>query len=471
MRVSRTPAALRGLTIVVWLMTAFLAGPAQADPEAAPPEIAPEEIAPEEIAPAEAPPPTEAPAEPPPPVVPTGLTVTGGDFRSGTVDWDDLPGAASYAVQLAQDASMADAHTIPAAQSTASVFGLAPEHDYFVRVQGLDGAGQPMGDWSPVVTARTAAAPAAPDQPALTVASYNVRCANCYTGQNQEEPWTARRDGVVAQIVARRPDVIGIQEASQAYLSGTKTPQFVDLRDRLRAAGAPYELTNLNAYNCRDASTPTDCVPKDQGASQGTRIAYNSDTVDLVDQGSKVLPSCGGCNNRYLAWGIFKQKATGKSFFLGDVHTQWMTKYAALRQEELRVAMDEVQARNTDNVPVFMVGDFNSTRYQTPSNAPYDEVIARGLTDPLGQTAQSPEVSAQGTAEVRIRANYNSHNNFLRTVAKFADWENGSNLDYILTTPMRVLLWETVLDVDAQDNLVGTIPSDHNMILVQAVLP
>ncbi len=91
--------------------------------------------------------------------------------------------------------------------------------------------------------------------------------------------------------------------------------------------------------------------------------------------------------------------------------------------------------------------------------------------DPLGHTAKSPAVSSRGTAENRIRANYNSHNNFLRSVARFAEWENGSNLDYILTTPMRILLWETVLDVDAEDKIVGVIPSDHNMVMVKAVLP
>ena len=438
--------------VVACVALAGLAAPAQAE-EQPPPQAEP------------------VPAALPAPTVPTGLAVTGGSFRSGTVDWDDVLGAASYSVELAQSAAMDGATSFPAAQSTATVFGLAPDHDYFVRVRGLDSAGQPVGEWSPVVAARTMPAPEAPSEPPVTVASFNIRCANCFGPQNQEKPWSVRRDVVVAQIVARRPDVVGLQEASQARLKGTTTTQMADLRDRLRAAGAPYELTNEHAYNCRDSTTPKACVPKDQGASQGTRIIVNTETVDLAAQGSKLLPSCTGCNNRYMAWAVVKQKATGKSFFLANVHTQFMARYAALRHDEIRVMMDEVAARNPDNLPVFIVGDFNSTRYQVPSNAPYDEVIARGFTDPLGHTPQSPVVSEQGTAETRIRANYSSHNNFLRTVAKVADWENGNNLDYILTTPMRILLWETVLDVDAQDRIASVIPSDHNMVLVKAVLP
>ncbi|MFL6090040.1 MAG: endonuclease/exonuclease/phosphatase family protein [Aeromicrobium sp.] len=455
----------RGLSASAFVAAVCVAGPVHADePTPVPPPPAPVTLPP---APVTQPP----PPPPPPPPTPTGLKVTGGDFRSGTVDWDDEPGAAAYTVQLAPVPTMEGAQEFGSAQSTATSFGLAPDHDYFVRVRGLDAANQPFGDWSPVVTAHTAPPPPPPSEPALTIASFNVRCANCYTGANEEQPWTVRRDAIVAQIVSRRPDVVGLQEASQANLEGTATPQFIDLRDRLRAAGLPYELTNVNAYNCHDPSTPKACVAEDRGASQGTRIAYNPETIELVGQGSKLLPSCDGCNHRYTAWAILRQKATGKAFFVADIHTQFTPRLAELRQAELHATMDEVQARNPDKIPTFVLGDFNSTRYQAPTNAPYDEVISRGFTDPLGHTAQSPVVSPQGTAETRIRANYNSHNNFLRKVAKFADWQNGSNIDYILTTPMRILVWETVLDVDAQDNIVGTIPSDHNLVLVKAVLP
>jgi endonuclease/exonuclease/phosphatase family metal-dependent hydrolase len=312
--------------------------------------------------------------------------------------------------------------------------------------------------------------PAPPTKPTLTVASFNVRCANCYQRQNGEKPWSARRSAVIAQIVSRRPDVIGIQEASQGLLKGSGKTQFADLRDGLHAAGAAYEVTNTARYNCANANSPTKCSPQYRGASQGTRVFYNSATVELVNAGSKLLPSCRGCNNRYMAWAILKQKSTNQRFFFATVHTQYLAKYAALRQQEVQVMMDEVAAQNP-GLPAFVTGDFNSTRYQAPTNAPYDEVIRRGFVDPLGHTPKSPMVSETSTAEQRIRANYNSHNNFLRRVSRFADWQNGSNLDYIFTTPMRVVLWETVLDLDASDRIVGTIPSDHNMLLIKAVLP
>ena len=225
---------------------AGLAAPVHAEEEPPPEPVPTVSVAPAEPVPPPADPAAIEPAPPPPPI-PTGLAVTGGSFRSGTVDWDDLPGAATYSVELAQSVAMDGAKEFPAPQSTATVFGLAPDHDYFVRVRGLDATGQPFGDWSPVVTARTTPAPEPPPEPPVTVASFNIRCANCYSGQNLEEPWSVRRDAVVAQTVARRPDVVGLQEASQARLKGTTLTQMGDLRDRLRAAGAPYELTNEHA--------------------------------------------------------------------------------------------------------------------------------------------------------------------------------------------------------------------------------
>jgi len=418
-------------------------------------------------------PPTTTPARPPaPPLnVPAGLHAVSKSYRSVVLDWAHLPGVASYRLQLTRSPRLTGGKVYGLHPSSMSTFGLLPGRPYYARVRGIDRDSRAVGPWSKPMLFRTKPAPPAPKQPALTVASFNIRCALCYTGMNGEERWTERRGAVVRQVTSRRPDVIGFQEASQGRIQGTKIRQFVDLRSRLRAAGGEYEITNAVPYNCQRPETPVGCVPQNRNASQGTRIFYNTKTVSLIAQGSKLLPSCDSCNHRYVAWAILKQKATGKSVFFANIHTQYMPKYADLRHDEVRTMMDEIARRNPKKFPTFVVGDFNSTRYQSPRNASYDEVIERGFVDPLGHTPKSPAVSPRGTAENRIRANYNSHNNFLRAVARFAEWENGSNLDYIFTTPMRVLLWETVLNVDARDRIIGTIPSDHNLILIRAVLP
>ena len=190
-----------------------------------------------------------------------------------------------------------------------------------------------------------------------------------------------------------------------------------------------------------------------------------------MSQGSKKLPQCSGCNERYVAWAVLEQKASGVKFFFATTHIEHGSQYYSLRKSQTSVMMDEIEKRKPSGMPAFVAGDFNSSRYATPTNAPYDEVVSHGFIDPLGQTYKSPKISSKATAEKRIRANYNSLNNFIRTVPHFASNENGSNLDYIFTTRMRTTAWETVLDLDSSGKLSGTIPSDHNMIVAKVVLP
>ena len=114
------PMSWRGLMVPVGalacLALAGFAGPVRADEPLQPPATSlPGEPVP-------SPDPAATPPMPPPPSAPTGLAVTGGTFRSGTVDWDDLPGATTYNVQLAQSAGMDGAEEFAAAQSTATVF-------------------------------------------------------------------------------------------------------------------------------------------------------------------------------------------------------------------------------------------------------------------------------------------------------------------------------------------------------------
>lgn len=397
---------------------------------------------------------------------PTGLKVTSTSGAAASLDWDAVTGAPGYRIQLARTPAMASATYFRFQAAQGSVTGLEAGTAYYAKVRVITADGVNLSDYSAAVKISTTAKPTP-----LTIASWNVRCANCYAGTNSELPWTGRRDAVVQNIKSHRPDVIGIQEASQGWLKGAEISQFEDLRNRLRAAGTSYDVTDLDRNNCVKSTTPSGCKYKDQGASQGTRVFFNTATVEKVSSGSKMLPHCSGCNERYVAWGIFAQKSTGRKFFFADAHLEPGGDKYTIRKSQGAAMMAEVMAKNVDRLPAFVVGDFNSTRYFSPSNAPYDAVVSHGFVDPLGHTYKSPKVSPLATAETRLRANYNSFNNFNRSVTKYATNENGSDVDYVFTTPMRTLLWETVLNLDTNDKQVGVIPSDHNMLLVRVQLP
>ena len=406
---------------------------------------------------------------------PSGLKQVDAAPTSISVTWKPVSKAERYRLQVSTSSSMSGATFQRSRDTAETLTNLQPGRSYYVKVRVITDDGVNRSAYSDAVKARTSDQSSSGGSKALTVASYNVRCANCFKHQNLERPWAERRGVVVSSILKQKPDVIGIQEASQGWLvSGGKKislSQFEDLRNRLRSGGTPYEVTNAHRNNCVKSTTPSGCKYKDQGASQGTKIFFNTATVSLVSQGSQKLPQCSGCNARYVAWAVLEQKSSGERFFFADTHVEAGSNYYNLRKSQTKAMMDEVELRRPSGMPAFVVGDLNSTRYATPANAPYDEVVSHGFVDPLGHTYKSPKISSKATAEKRIRANYNSHNNFVRSVRHYASNENGSNLDYIFTTKMRTLSWETVLDLDSGGKLAGVIPSDHNMLVAKVLLP
>ena len=182
-------------------------------------------------------------------------------------------------------------------------------------------------------------------------------------------------------------------------------------------------------------------------------------------------------NDRYLAWAVFTQKSTGKDFFFGDTQLSATpsggnaTTYYNGRITQTKDLLAAIAAHNKDKLPVYMVGDFNSSKWANPANAPYDLMTAAGYVDPLGNTYRSTKTATGATVVTRIATNISSFNSFNRK-APITTYVNGSYLDYIWTSKgVQVPEWQTVVDIDAAGNFVGIIPSDHNMIRATTYLP
>lgn len=318
-----------------------------------------------------------------------------------------------------------------------------------------------------VVARATASAP-------LRVASYNVRCANCYDGAKNEGHWSDRRGAIVAAIHNQDLDVLGVQEASQGRIHDSATgsknvSQFEDLAARL---GKPWKLTNTKRYNCVKDMSPNHCTYRAQGASKGTRILYNSDRVSLVNAGSALLPKGDPKDVRSVAWATFRQRSTGRSFVFSDAHlTADNGKNFSLRKRQAQSALASVKAHNPYHLPMIAVGDWNSSRFDRPTNAPYDVYVKGGFVDPLGGKARTTRTAPGATVEHRIRTWVSSSNKYERQAKAHKTWVNGSYIDYLMTTPMRVSEWETVAHLDKSGRFIGRIPSDHNMIRATVWLP
>ena len=418
---------------------------------------------------------------------PANLAATAASSSQVITSWS-ASGPGTYRLRWATTASMSGAVTKKVSGTRYTVSGLPAATTYYFQVKVVTKkAGATRSPYSDTATATTDAgsASSAGDVPVtgsgsatIRVGSYNVKCANCTGGLS----WYDRRAAVVKTILGQDVDVIGIQEASQGWLraddgAGDKIDlsQFEDLANRL---GAPYKLANVHRNNCVKSTTPTNCVYADQGASQGTKIIYNSATLDLLEQGSAQLRLSKNAddNERYVAWAIFRHKASGEKFFFADTHlenakdTDGTSYYYQLRINQTKDLLDVVAAKS-QGLPSYVVGDFNSYKWTKPDNAPRATMLDGGFIDPLGNYDRSMYATKGAIVQHRIRTNFDSWNDFER-LARHDDYFNGTYLDYIFTSPgIGVPEWETVVDIDSDNKFIGTIPSDHNMIRATTTLP
>lgn len=436
-----------------------------------------------------------------------------------TVKWKAVAGATNYRVQYSTSKKMTKATYVREESTTATLTKLSKGKTYYVKVRVIDEDGHnlskyssalkiktpkkdpvsssgptpspsptPSATASPSPTASPTPTPTATPSPTvgepLRVASYNIKCANCFSGVPNEGTWEQRRDAVVATIKGQRLDVVGLQEAGQGWLKDANgksfsLSQFEDLTNRL---GGSWKLTNVNRNNCVKSTTPSSCVYKDQGASQDTKIIFDASRVELLDQGSKKLPFVDPTDNaRYVAWAQLRQRSTGNRFMFASTHLEptkdkaGETAFYDLRREQTEVALAAVADHNPGRLPVMFVGDLNSSRFAhsySPTNAPYDVLVKGGLVDPLGGAAGTTKTTPGATVVKRINTWVDSFNDFNRVVNTHKTWINGSYIDYIFVSPtIKVPEWETVVDMDETGQFVGTIPSDHNLIRASVVLP
>jgi endonuclease/exonuclease/phosphatase family metal-dependent hydrolase len=307
----------------------------------------------------------------------------------------------------------------------------------------------------------------------LRVASYNIRNANSYEGLKNEKRWEDRRGAVVDTILGQDLDVLAIQEATQGLLHDDESePKSINQYDDLLARlGGTWAITNATRYNCVKDTSPNHCTYADKGASEGQRILYDAARVEVVAQGSKLLPVPKGKGDNYMTWAELRQLSTGKRFVFSNLHTVGTDKDYKIKNKQAAVALAELKAHNPDGLPMIAVGDWNSTRFEKPSNGPYEVYVKAGFVDPLGGVYKTHKPK-HATVEHKVHTWLNSSNGgWARKAPGHKSWGLGSYIDYILTTRMRVSEWETVARLDKKGNIVGTIPSDHQMIRATVWLP
>lgn len=402
--------------------------------------------------------------------------------------WQSRGGADLYRVRVSTRSDMSSPDYLRVTASTGAMGGLKPGDERYVQVAVASSGWDTISDYTPAVRVRTLArdieAPSVSHP--LRVASYHVGCYLCTSGDAPEFDWADRKASVAKVILNQEVDVIGVQEASQGAVvdptTGVSSPQFLQLRDAL---GSPFKVTNEYRYNCERSTSSNNCTPVNRGASQGTRIYYNSQRVRLISQGSRRLSELvESHNDRYLAWAIFEQVSSGKRFLFGNAHLEGTddsgssTAFHDLRVTQAREALQTLKSVNSAGLPVIMVGDLNSSRWGSPTNGPYDVFLGAGLVDHLGAAHRTTWTQPGADVEHRIDTWFSTYNNW-KSVPSRSEYLNGSAIDYILTTPMRMAEYENVLNLDPSSGafvpvIAGSkvrIPSDHNLQRATLQLP
>ncbi|GAA2088451.1 endonuclease/exonuclease/phosphatase family protein [Aeromicrobium tamlense] len=244
----------------------------------------------------------------------------------------------------------------------------------------------------------------------LLAASYNIAGYNASAGTMPG--WESRADRVVGMIMRCSPDVIGLQEASEAWMQrrppGSRNhAQFEHVVDLMnaRTPGAPYRVTNTYRKSCPttgpnpavwngtwhgERAPWRTCTTSASASSSDNRTVYDSRVLEVVRHGSRPLSSATS-TKRTLDWTIFRVRATGKQFLFANTHLDARYRGKAIttsasnsfRRKQAAQVLATVKQLRAGSLPAVLVGDLNSNG-RTRSTTAVDDFTRAGLVDLLG---------------------------------------------------------------------------------------
>ena len=329
----------------------------------------------------------------------------------------------------------------------------------------------------------------APASPASAAAPSDVRFGtfNIVTvsadgnASGERKVWRERRGTVISQILSRNLDVVGVQEANQSSIYGSrlvddKRNQYLDLRAGLNRAGGAYQVSSVYPYNCYKAWTSRSCHYRNRAASGDNRILYNTRTLLLLHKGAYKYPhQVSNSTARYLGWAVFRVRATGHEVLFVTTHLDPYSK-------SVRVAQWQDLIRKVNSLrqgrPVVVSGDFNSTKYSDWSRSLLPAMYANGYDDVLDQHYRQNPTTMRAQSKVGVYIN--SFNRWRRDVRTYSYWDDrfksrprtGNGVDWVFASHgMTVRRVEVVADMDRAGQVIGTIPSDHQMIVATVAVP
>lgn len=254
----------------------------------------------------------------------------------------------------------------------------------------------------------------------LNVATFNLRMDTPRDGKNA---WPNRKEMVKGLIRFHDFDICGTQEGFKHQLEGI------------------LELANYGYVG----------VGRDDGKDAGehSAILYKKDRFEVIEKGdfwfseTPDVPSKGWdatCCNRICSWARFKDKKSGKAFFVFNVHYDHRGRVA--RKNSSLLLLEKIRSI-AGGLPVFCTGDFNAK----PEDEPIQIIYNDGKLKDSYQIIRQPPYGTIGTFNA-----FDLH-------APMKD-----RIDYIWVTDEITVYKYGVLN----EQQYGRFPSDHFPVMIRA---
>jgi endonuclease/exonuclease/phosphatase family metal-dependent hydrolase len=208
----------------------------------------------------------------------------------------------------------------------------------------------------------------------LNVMSFNIRLN---TKSDSLNAWPYRKDKVASQILFHKTQILGVQEALH--------DQMVDLQQLLPG----YNYTG---------------VARDDGKTKGEYSAIFYDTIVLKLLSSSTFwlsltPDVPGSKSwdaaitRIVTWARFRERRSGKIFFVFNTHFDHMGKEA---RKQSAVLLKEKIKEIAGSTAAIITGDFNSKPFDEPILELTDKNDVESFTDSK-EICKTPHYGPTGT--------------------------------------------------------------------------
>lgn len=204
--------------------------------------------------------------------------------------------------------------------------------------------------------------PSLSNRPELTVWSFNIACQSNDDNSSWSSTnyWSKRKAGIYAFFNEMSPDIIGTQECEYR-----QRVNILDNTSGYAAYGLGVDYGKESSGSSGSSWWPP--TYKDYNSDSSNAIFYKTAKFEVLDKGTFWLSSnpssVGSDDGHNCAWIKFRWKENGYVFYFFNTHfTAHYTDAAyAARKAEAAVLYDQLEAINSEHLPIIVTGDLNES--------------------------------------------------------------------------------------------------------------